>query len=141
VTFEAEKTPGLWSGATRESSENQQSGGNAIDLPARASLQDYPRPLRSFKVEHAEFCRYVISPRWRHRRLTAVELDERRRVAAWRTIRAALRRYPVEVVIDLARDMSTAWYRCCLLPNCPPGFAFDEKDAVRMALEAAELRE
>jgi hypothetical protein len=94
-----------------------------------------PRPLRSLTVEHREFCRLVMGPRWRHRKLSLPELDAHRRVAAWRTIRAAMRTNPLQSVVAFTDELTSMWARYAHLPNCPPPFAFDRLDALRMVLD------
>jgi len=102
-------------------------------------LRNASRPLRPFKVEHAEFCRLVISPRWRHRNVTLAELEALRLAAAWRTIRAALRQMSPADVIEHACRMAAIWPQYCALPNCPPPFEFSEMDSVCMAQDAMRL--
>ena len=131
------KNPGCQSGVCRDNSERQLSNADYTSIPAQVPLQRTPRPLRTFKAEHGDFCRYVMAPRKRDRRLTTGELNARRREAAWRTICAALRKQPVGSVLAFAPCMAKTWERFRMLPNCPPAFAFDELDAVRMVLDAA----
>jgi hypothetical protein len=127
------ENPGLGAGAEGNAPHERDS--HTTGSTARVSVGNCPRPLRSFKAEHAEFCRLVMSPRWRHRNLTLAELEAQRMAAAYRTISAALRKMPPDDVIALARRMATNWTRYASLPNCPPPFEFDEMDAVRMALD------
>lgn len=124
----------------QEHSKNQLSSADSTRIPAQFPLQRSPRPLRTFKAEHGDFCRYVMAPRKRDRRLTTGELDARRREAAWRTVCAALRNQSVGSVLAFAPCMAKTWERFRMLPNCPPAFAFDELDAVRMVLDAAGCR-
>lgn len=124
----------------QEHSKNQLSSADSTPIPAQLPLQKWQRPLRTFKAEHGDFCRFAFAPRKRDRRLTTGELNAKRREAAWRTVCAALRKHRVEVVIDIARDMASMWQRYRDLPNCPPAFAFDAMEAVRMVLDAAGCR-
>ena len=131
------QNPGWRAGVCRDHSERQLSNADFTRIPAQLPLQKWQRPLRTFKAEHGDFCRFAFAPRKRDRRLTPGELNAKRREAAWRTVCAALRKHRIDIVIDIARDLSTTWHRYRSLPNCPPAFAFDELDAVRMVLDAA----